>query len=68
MNKRAEVVLEGIISDRNYRLSLPGSSTFADAFLFIDQVIEELKKMETIALESQKNADQGQGEATLPQS
>lgn len=54
MNQRAEVVLEGLIQERLYRLSLPAYSGFEGAFAFLDHAREELVRMEKVAQEQQK--------------
>lgn len=64
MNRRGEVVLEGIIADLTYRLSLPGTSSFENAYLFLAQAREELQSMEAAAM-SNKPAD---GSSVQPQS
>lgn len=64
MNQRAEIVLEGFVNDRTYRLSLPGASSFADAFMFLQQAADELKKMETVAVEQSKQAEASQEAAS----
>jgi len=71
MNQRAEIVLDGFVNDRLYRLSLPGQSSFADAYTFLDQLREELQKMEGIAMEQEKKrkelAQESQSEQQAPQ-
>jgi hypothetical protein len=62
MNQRAEIVLEGFVNDRPYRLSLPSQSNFGDAYLFLQQLGEELKKMEEIAVEQDKKRQELEAE------
>jgi len=64
MNQRAEVVLEGLVNDRPYRLSLPGASTFSDAFLFLQQASDELKRMEGVAVEQANKQQEAQQPAS----
>jgi hypothetical protein len=63
MNQRAEIVLDGLVNDRMYRLSLPGQSSFTDAYTFLDQLKEELQKMESIAMEQEKKRQELQQES-----
>lgn len=53
MNQRAEVVLEGFVNDRMYRLSLPSMASFDEAFNFLDQARQELEKMKENAIAQQ---------------
>jgi hypothetical protein len=55
MNQRAEVVLEGFVNDRMYRLCLPSMASFDEAFNFLDQARQELEKMKDNALRQQQD-------------
>lgn len=63
MNQRAEVVLEGFVNDRMYRLSIPSMASFDEAFNFVEQVRQELEQMKENAIKQQAQS-QAQAQAS----
>jgi hypothetical protein len=63
MNQRAEVVLEGFVNDRMYRLSIPSMASFDEALSFVEQARQELEQMKETAIRQQAQA-QAQAQAS----